>query len=380
MKRRVPSFLAGVLTTLLVAAMATTALAASGKISYNGATVTVGGAAQAAGDITTAEGQAPGSIQFTDAAGNVTHYLPLETIDQLPGVDAAYDPVTKTVKLERGKMWEKQETESGIQYASEDTGIDYTGSPSYAPAALPEGWALESVREMTGRSGQEYRNGSGRISFTCSYPDGSSHGWMPGSGEIPCTTVTVNGYEAELYTHSSEYTDGSLLVWENLDGLLFWFVGTDVEPETLVAFASTVAPAAGAVPDYEADWLPSGYSWFETNTSAGTVETTWTGHGGNITLTYSASPLLLPEGTGKTVEFGDVTARFWEAREPHEADEDEPETVGGVTITTTTISGARAADVATLAWTDADTGVNFRLHGTVDQDTLVRIARGVKGK
>ena len=169
MKRRVPSFLAGVLTTLLVAAMATTALAASGKISYNGATVTVGGAAQAAGDITTAEGQAPGSIQFTDAAGNVTHYLPLETIDQLPGVDAAYDPVTKTVKLERGKMWEKQETESGIQYASEDTGIDYTGSPSYAPAALPEGWALESVREMTGRSGQEYRNGSGRISFTCSY-------------------------------------------------------------------------------------------------------------------------------------------------------------------------------------------------------------------
>lgn len=73
MKRRVPSFLAGVLTTLLVAAMATTALAASGKISYNGATVTVGGAAQAAGDITTAEGQAPGSIQFTDAAGNVTH-------------------------------------------------------------------------------------------------------------------------------------------------------------------------------------------------------------------------------------------------------------------------------------------------------------------
>lgn len=382
MKRRVPSFLAGVLTTLLVAAMATTALAASGKISYNGATVTVGGAAQAAGDITTAEGQAPGSIQFTDAAGNVTHYLPLETIDQLPGVDAAYDPVTKTVKLERGKMWEKQETESGIQYASEDTGIDYTGSPSYAPAALPEGWALESVREMTGRSGQEYRNGSGRISFTCSYPDGSSHGWMPGSGEIPCTAATVNGCEAELYTHSSEYGDGCLLVWENLDGVLFWFVGSDVEPETLVDFASTVAPAADTLPNYEAGWLPEGYSLFETNTSAGTVETTWIGRGGNITLTYSTSPLLLPEGSGKTVKLDNVNAKFWEAKEPHEADEDEwePQTEGSVTITTTTISGARAADVATLAWTDADTGVNFRLHGTVDQDTLVRIARSVREK
>lgn len=380
MKKRFPSFLAGVLTTLLVASLATTALAASGAISYNGATVTVGGAAQAAGDITTAEGQAPGSIQFTDAAGNVTHYLPLETIDQLPGVDASYDPAAKTVKLERGKMWEKQETESGIQYASEDTGIDYTGSPSYAPAALPEGWALESVREMTGRSGQEYRNGSGRISFACSYPNGGGYGWMPGSGEIPCSAVQVNGYDAALYSHSSEYGDSCLLVWENLEGILFWITGSDVEPETLVAFASTVAPAADTLPDYEAGWLPSGYSWFETNTSAGTVEDTWTGHGGNITLTYSTSPLLLPEGSGKAASFGDVDARFWEAEEPHEADEDEPETVGGVTITTTTISGAGAADVATLAWTDADTGVHFRLHGTVDQDTLVRIARSVREK
>lgn len=390
MKRRVPSFLAGVLTTLLVAAMATTALAASGAISYNGVTVTVGGTVQAAGDITTANGQAPGSIQFTDAAGNVTHYLPLETIGRLPGVDAAYDPAAKTVKLERGSFWEKQETEDGIEYASEDTGVSYDAPPSYAPAVLPEGWVLESIRAS---GGQEYRNGSGRISFTCSYPDGSSHGWMPGSGEIPCTAVTVNGYEAELYTHSSEYGNGCLLVWENLDGVLFWFVGSDVEPETLVDFASTVAPAADTLPDYEAGWLPSGYSWFETNTSAGTVETTWIGEGGdgNITLTCSTSPLLLPEGTGKTVEFGDVAARFWEAEEPHEPSEGTI-TVGGepvegnqvdmgnVTVSVGTISGAGAADVATLAWTDADTGVNFRLHGTVDQDTLVRIARSVREK
>lgn len=390
MKQRIPSFLAGVVTTALLASLATTALAASGKISYNGASVTVGGAAQAAGDITTAEGQAPGSIQFTDAAGNVTHYLPLETIDQLPGVDAVYDPAAKTVKLERGNFWEKQETEQGVQYASEDTGISYDTAPSYAPAVLPEGWVLESIRAS---GGQEYRNGSGRISFTCSYPDGGGHGWMPGSGEIPCTTVTVNGYEAELYTHSSEYGDSCLLVWENLDGVLFWFVGSDVEPETLVDFASTVAPAADTLPDYEAGWLPSGYSWFETNTSAGTVETTWIGEGGdgNITLTYSTSPLLLPEGTGKTVEFGDVAARFWEAEEPHEPSEGTI-TVGGepvegnqvdmgnVTVSVGTISGAGAADVATLAWTDADTGVHFRLHGTVDQDTLVRIARSVREK
>ena len=383
MKRRVPSFLAGVLTTLLAVAMATTALAASGAISYNGVTVTVGGAAQAAGDITTAEGQAPGSIQFTDAAGNVTHYLPLETIDQLPGVDAVYDPATKTVKLERGNFWEKQETEKGVQYASEDTGISYDRAPSYAPAVLPEGWALESVREMTGRSGQEYLDSQGgRISFSCSYPNGGGYGWSPGSGEIPCTTVTVNGYAAELYTHSSEYGDSCLLVWEDEAGVLFWFTGSDVDPDTLVEIASSVALVSQSVADYEADWLPAGYRYFETNVSAGTAETTWIGESGdgNITLTWSTNPLLLPEGTGKTVRFGGVTAKFWEAEKPHEADEREPETVGGVTITSTSISGPRAADVATLAWTDADTGLNFRLHGTVDQETLLRVAGSLRIK
>lgn len=82
------------------------------------------------------------------------------------------------------------------------------------------------------------------------------------------------------------------------------------------------------------------------------------------------------------MKLDNVNAKFWEAKEPHEADEDEwePQTEGSVTITTGTISGPGAADVATLAWTDADTGVYFRLHGTVDQDTLVRIARSVREK
>lgn len=383
MKRRVPSFLAGVLTTLLAVAMTTTALAASGAISYNGATVTVGGTAQAAGDITTANGQAPGSIQFTDAAGNVTHYLPLETIDQLPGVDAAYDPVTKTVKLERVPVWVKQEeTENGmVSYVCDAPDEMYTTPPDWAITQVPEGWTLESVGNFGGNSqNYDYRNGSGRLTFTCSYPSDGSFGWGAGYPEAldTCRTVMVNGYEADLYF----YNDRAMLAWEDKDGLLFFFTADEMDPDTLVEVASSVAPASDAVPDYEAGWLPEGYSLFETNTSAGTVETTWIGRGGNITLTYSTSPLLLPEGSGKTVKLDNVNAKFWEAKEPHEADEDEwePQTEGSVTITTGTISGPRSADVATLAWTDADTGVHFRLHGTVDQDTLVRIARSVREK
>ena len=47
-------------------------------------------------------------------------------------------------------------------------------------------------------------------------------------------------------------------------------------------------------------------------------------------------------------------------------------------ITSTSISGPRAADVATLAWTDG--GLNFRLHGTVDRDTLLRVAESLRVK
>lgn len=234
---------------------------------------------------------------------------------------------------------------------------------------------------MGGRGNLSYRNGSGgRISFSCAYPDGGSYGWSPGSGEIPCRTVTVNGHDAALYTYSSEYGDSCLLVWEDEAGVLFWFTGSDVDPDTLVEAASSVEPTSKTAPACEADWLPGGYSWFETNASGGAAETTWVGQGGNITLTCSATPLLMPEGDGETVRFGGVTARFWEAEKPHEAETDawEPETVGGVIISSGTISGPQAADVATLAWTDG--GLNFRLHGTVDQENLLHVAESLRIK
>ena len=118
----------------------------------------------------------------------------------------------------------------------------------------------------------------------------------------------------------------------------------------------------------------------EKEISGGAAETTWVGQGGNITLTCSATPLLMPEGDGETVHFGGVTARFWEAEKPHEAETDawEPETVGGVIISSGTISGPQAADVATLAWTDG--GLNFRLHGTVDQENLLHVAESLRIK
>ena len=402
MKKRFPSFLAGAAAALALTALATSALAASGQVQFNFAGVALNGETKiaAGSDITAPNGQqVPGSILYVDEAGGKTNYLPIRTISELLGVEVGYDSASRTVLLgeqtvpsaaSAGSYWHKETDEDGITYASEDTGTDYTGAPGYALTNLPEGWGLESIRS---HGGTNYWNGSSMISFSCAYPDGGGFGWSPGSGEIPCRTVTVNGHDAELYTYSSEYGDSCLLVWEDEAGVLFWFTGSDVDPDTLVEIASSVAPVSQSVADYEADWLPAGYRYFETNVSAGTAETTWIGESGdgNITLTWSTNPLLLPEGDGETVDLGNVTARFWEAREPHEPSEGTI-TVGGepvegnqvdmgnVTVSVGTISGPRAADVATLAWTDADTGLNFRLHGTVDQETLLRVAGSLRIK
>lgn len=400
MKKRFPSFLAGA-----AAALATSALAASGQVQFNFAGVALNGETKiaAGSDITAPNGQqVPGSILYVDEAGGKTNYLPIRTISELLGVEVGYDSASRTVLLgeqavpsaaaaaETGTYWHKESDEDGITYASEDTGTDYTGAPGYALTNLPEGWGLESIRS---HGGTNYWNGSSMISFSCAYPDGGGFGWSPGSGEIPCRTVTVNGHDAELYTYSSEYGDSCLLVWEDEAGVLFWFTGSEVDPDTLVEIASSVASVSQSLADYEADWLPAGYRYFETNVSAGTAETTWIGESGdgNITLTWSTNPLLLPEGDGEIVDLGNVTARFWEAREPHEPSEGTI-TVGGepvegnqvdmgnVTVSVGTISGPRATDVATLAWTDADTGLNFRLHGTVDQETLLRVAGSLRIK
>ena len=402
MKKRFPSFLAGAAAALALTALATSALAASGQVQFNFAGVALDGEMKitAGSDITAPNGrQVPGSILYVDEAGGKTNYLPIRTISELLGVEVGYDSASRTVLLgeqtvpsaaSAGSYWHKETDEDGITYASEDTGTDYTGAPGYALTNLQEGWGLESIRS---HGGTNYWNGSSMISFSCAYPDGGGFGWSPGSGEIPCRTVTVNGHDAELYTHSSEYGDSCLLVWEDEAGVLFWFTGSDVDPDTLVEIASSVEPTSETAPACEADWLPAGYRYFETNVSAGTAETTWIGESGdgNITLTWSTNPLLLPEGDGEIVDLWNVTARFWEAREPHEPSEGTI-TVGGepvegnqvdmgnVTVSVGTISGPLAADVATLAWAYADTGLNFRLHGTVDQETLLRVAGSLRIK
>lgn len=105
MKNRIASFAGGFFAALALSLCLTTALAASGKVSYNFANVCLdGGTVIVAGaDIAAANGQMiPGSILYTDEAGGKTNYLPLRKISELLGVEVNYDSATKTIYL--GKM------------------------------------------------------------------------------------------------------------------------------------------------------------------------------------------------------------------------------------------------------------------------------------
>lgn len=105
MKKRIASFAGGFFAALALSLCLTTALAASGKVSYNFANVCLdGGTVIVAGaDIAAANGQMiPGSILYTDETGGKTNYLPLRKFSELLKVEVNYDSASKTIYL--GKM------------------------------------------------------------------------------------------------------------------------------------------------------------------------------------------------------------------------------------------------------------------------------------
>ena len=121
--KRIGTFIGGFATALALSACLTTALAASGTVSYNFANVALDGTQKitAGQDITAANGQkVPGSILYTDEAGGKTNYLPIRAISELLGVEIGYDSASKTVLL--GKQPTKPATEA--QPARDENVID----------------------------------------------------------------------------------------------------------------------------------------------------------------------------------------------------------------------------------------------------------------
>ena len=225
------------------------------------------------------------------------------------------------------------------------------------------------------------------ISFRCEYPDGGSVGASVRYEQTVqnCRQVTIQGQTADLYTEGEK----TYLVWKGQDGILFWFSGNKVDAEDVIKVAESVQPVTGQMPDLQMTWAPDGYTKYERVARGNAVQETWLGPDTNFTLLYAAVPLELPDGAPESLQVNGVQAQYWQAEEPYEsgggsmtvngeAVEGSQAEIAGVTVSTGTIVGPNAAGVNTLAWTDPDSGIFFRLHGTLDRETLVRIAEQIQ--
>lgn len=193
--------------------------------------------------------------------------------------------------------------------------------------------------------------------------------------------LTVQGYEADYYQDGKS----SLLVWENRDGILFFLRGTDVSQELLTEMAEGITLCTADVDDYIMGWLPKGYAQLDHYSIADTGYETWLKGGVGMAWLYSASPVVVPDGTPETVTAGGTKAQFWAASEPYEEGamtvngksvEGHSASAGGASIISGTVPGVHSKDVNTLVRTE--NGVNFRLQSVLDRDTMIRIAENVE--
>ena len=158
MKKKILAYFSGVFATVLVLTMVTTALAASGKATFNFVNVSLRGERKiaAGADITVANGQkVPSSILYTDEKGGKTNYLPIRAISELLGVEIKYDSATKTVQLEKQPtavdagalgQWSRSFEANMVGYTMSGCNTtQYTEAPMWRPTWLPDGWKLSGL-------------------------------------------------------------------------------------------------------------------------------------------------------------------------------------------------------------------------------------------
>lgn len=180
------SFFSGVLATILVIAMVTTALAVSGAISYNGVNISVmGEPAVAAGEAYTAENgqKVPSSIRYTDETGGATNYLSVRQIAELLDADLYWDGASKTVRL-----GELPDGDYGDTIISGDVVI---GIENPENAKTTVGPFTEIAAKLPGADAQAaQRMPETRITCADSYGFGQTFRCNPETGKYVSITIT----------------------------------------------------------------------------------------------------------------------------------------------------------------------------------------------
>ena len=376
------SFIGGFVTAVLVLAMCTTALAASGKVTFSFANVALNGETRitSGSTITVANGQkVPGSILYVDEAGGKTNYLPIRAISELLGVKIDYDSATKTVHLST-KRWQREVEGKTISYVCGEENNTYEEPPVWRPEWADNGWSLVKLHHDTRNytASWTYQNGEQEVTFKCANPSTAGFG-----RQMSSEAVVSNGQKLVIQGEAADYyQDGkhSLLAWENADGILNFLTGKNVSQDLLVKIAESVDECRVRVPEQNLGWLPKGYALMEHYSVADTVMEYWVREGVALSWTYSAEPLGLPEGESSAVEVNGFEAEYWEAEEPYSHKENqisENETIVGAVDGVTSITIPSPKNMNTLAWTDSETGIYYRLQSVMERETMIRVAESI---
>lgn len=387
MKRNTTSFAAGLVTGAMLLSLGTTALAASGKVQFDFSNVALNGERKitAGEEITAPNGQKiPGTILYVDEAGGKTNYLPIRAVSELLGVEIGYDTDTKTVLLGKQPSAERphwKKTVDGTQLSYVGTRED---SPTYETAAAvkvtfqAKDFGLEELRTTRRKDLTAYRYhlGAGRIQVDCLRPSSGSVGvqFRDEDAIKHMKQVTVQGRPAELYAEEER----TVLVWQPNAELLCWMTGLGVPEEQLVQVAESLRLDTEQANAYTLGWMPAGSSLQEAFTAGGGVFQTYGSPSGSFTLLATPSPAAVPQGPAEQVELFGRSASYWEAKEQGKRTETSVQELGNVVIAHSGYSGSRGADASVLAWSDPDTGMNFRLVGELSRSDLLRIAENLR--
>ena len=297
---------------------------------------------------------------------------------------AAQTGAAQTQAAQTDRQWQRTWEGNHVFYTSPvpAEGVRFGGPPAWRLTEVPEGWKLDNVN-VTGIGGNctwVYRKGADSLEFSC---------WYPHSGRVGKTLRTeadaasvyhgaaVNGASADFYQDEDE----GILVWENGEGMLFRLKAPLSQTELETIAASAAQTQAEALPVYRLGWVPEGSTSSSRSTLREAVREGWTGPDkvtfGWMYAAATAGALAEPEGTPETVTVKGVQAKYWAG---------DPAAEGCLTISVGSgdapmqkvLEIPAEAQLSTLLWTDAATGVTFRIQGKMDKATLLRMAESVK--
>lgn len=391
MNKKVPSYWSGVFTAILVLTLTTTALAASGQVSFNFANVSMNGEQKIATgeEITAANGQqVPSTILYTDAAGGKTNYLPIRAISELLGVEIGYDSATKTVQLEKqavetgtvtgGTLGAWQRTYQGNMVCYTMTGRPETPlaqAPAWRPSWLPEGWLLDGSgveRPSNALIQAAYVKDpwdNNDLYYTCYAPyNRTCSDFMGADAEAASMrqAATVQGRPADFY----QTEDFNLLVWADTAGNLFKLSG-NLDQATLERIADSVKEVSKEpLPEYVMKWTPEGsYSTSRTSIPHVVRETWKDANDVSFDWIYTPETLATPLGTPESVTVNGTKAQFWPGNPDGGFELDWGNGVPSHVYT--------REQKNTLLWTLPGSNLTFRLVGMMEKEDMIRMAESV---